>query len=582
MLLVDLSATPFSPIRLVKSNGKSDGGRVCWSMTTFLLSRQVTSFLTAFGALGIPILFGALLWEALPHFTFTYDEADYAYAASKGIAANYTDSPAISLADFVALGLANRDARTNVETQGKAGESLSEYIRRNGDITFYRHFHPPLYFYGLSIAGKLSGFDEQALRLVSALAVALAAGIAGYVAFRLMLQMSPQIGPAMAAGAVALFFSASSPILIETGMTVTPHSLFSALAVATLGATAIFLGGGKRRWWRAAAVLLGFAFLTIEYAPVLAGAVLLATVIAWRGWQQETRRQCMQLMLETGCIAVLVIFLLWPSGLVKLSMIKNYVVFAYFALVRASSAYGTTSLIAIWAERVTHSPQLLLAIVTLPFLAWQTMRGGEITSLLPFFLYIVLLLFINIQNHSPNPTYASSLIPALGVCFGIAAGMFTNWHIRIGGSLVAVLVVFMLVTTSLFSWPPNISAWVPISKGQDQLVAVLRNSLGASLDDKACLSVPSVLLPTLHYYVPSLVLKPYDPNATSGDYCGRCDYALVITSQEYDERLVNLHTMQELLAQDSLRYVIVTHSGVERKQGGGLAGKPTVAATTQR
>ena len=53
---------------------------------------------------------------------YTYDEADYMYAASLGFVANYTDTPTFSITEFVRTGL----ARGRESSQRLA---LSEQIR---------------------------------------------------------------------------------------------------------------------------------------------------------------------------------------------------------------------------------------------------------------------------------------------------------------------------------------------------------------------------------------------------------------------------------------------------------------------
>ena len=83
-----------------------------------------------------------------------YDEADYMYAASKGLCANYFDKNAIPFSTFVEQGLRKglkREERT----------SLSDFMRRRDDITFYRHYHGPLYFYALSLSRSVLGKSEH-------------------------------------------------------------------------------------------------------------------------------------------------------------------------------------------------------------------------------------------------------------------------------------------------------------------------------------------------------------------------------------------------------------------------------------
>src|SRR4029079_6588105 len=90
---------------------------------------------------------------------YTYDEADYMYAASRGFSANYLDRDVLPFSTFVELGwaaLAHPEARF----------ALSEFIRNSTDISFYRHYHGPLYFYWLMAFDEGNG-SEYVMRWVS-------------------------------------------------------------------------------------------------------------------------------------------------------------------------------------------------------------------------------------------------------------------------------------------------------------------------------------------------------------------------------------------------------------------------------
>src|SRR5690348_9525661 len=87
-------------------------------------------------------IIGVLFARTTPDHPFSYDEADYMYAGTRGIAANYLDSPSLSLFEFLRKG---RELSAN---PGQ-GRSMSEYVRASGDITFYRHYHGPMYAYWL-------------------------------------------------------------------------------------------------------------------------------------------------------------------------------------------------------------------------------------------------------------------------------------------------------------------------------------------------------------------------------------------------------------------------------------------------
>ncbi len=106
----------------------------------------------------IILLFCFLVKDSISRGPYTYDEADYMYAASLGRAAHYTDSPTLPITDF---------ARTGLSRPTKSGErlALSRSIRDSNDIVFYRHWHGPLFFYPLLILNSLH-LDEHTVRSV--------------------------------------------------------------------------------------------------------------------------------------------------------------------------------------------------------------------------------------------------------------------------------------------------------------------------------------------------------------------------------------------------------------------------------
>src|SRR5271156_2414072 len=96
-------------------------------------------------------LFLLLITRNVSSEPYVYDEADYMYAASLGFAANWSDTPSISIQDFVRVRQAGRS-------------ELSQRIRDSSDVLFYRHFHGPLFHYLLIPLARL-GWSERAVRV---------------------------------------------------------------------------------------------------------------------------------------------------------------------------------------------------------------------------------------------------------------------------------------------------------------------------------------------------------------------------------------------------------------------------------
>src|SRR5689334_15088236 len=88
---------------------------------------------------------------------YTYDEADYMWAASLGVFANWSDTPTLPMPEFVRAGL-NRSSDTAHR------QALSETVRASNDMVFYRHWHGPLYQYFLIPVSHLFA-SERSVRM---------------------------------------------------------------------------------------------------------------------------------------------------------------------------------------------------------------------------------------------------------------------------------------------------------------------------------------------------------------------------------------------------------------------------------
>jgi hypothetical protein len=87
---------------------------------------------------------------------YVYDEADDMYAASLGYFANWTDTPTLSLPEFLRIGMGR-----GRQTGGR--QELPEFIRQSNDVLFYRHWHGPLYHFILIPVSRL-GLNEHGVR----------------------------------------------------------------------------------------------------------------------------------------------------------------------------------------------------------------------------------------------------------------------------------------------------------------------------------------------------------------------------------------------------------------------------------
>ena len=253
-------------------------------------------------------------WPVLKTDAYGYDEADYMYAARQGILANYWDAGSVSWMTFLRYGVDHLRGE-------RSARELSELIRGNQDVGFYRHYHAPLYFYGLSTARQLLGDHERAVRATSFLwlfATVFAAyagcillcpgsctprgevedaGVppesAGNSPFASSVTLLPGTEGRMAGLVVGGLLMTSTPNL-ATAAIVTPHSAYVLTSVATLILLARYLKTGWPHWGYATVAVLAISFLAFEYAPLLLVTVLICVLLyrrrlcaAARGWSTK-------------------------------------------------------------------------------------------------------------------------------------------------------------------------------------------------------------------------------------------------------------------------------------------------------
>ena len=211
--------------------------------------------------------------------------------------------------------------------------------------------------------------------------------------------------------------------------------------------------------------------------------------------------------MRAGLLFLLIFCLAWPAGILKLSVIKNYLFFIYFTMYR-SRAYGSDPVWQVWLGRFLASPvEYALALVGVVWVGARLLRGRVERWSLPFLAYTVLMAGTTLRNRSTSPRYVSSLVPPLHVLAGLAVarmgGQSTTRRMAVG---VAVL------TAALASYslnPPPAGRGRSISPA-DRLVEYYRHH---AVGDGAVV-IPMLLLPTMHYYVPEI---RFIPQSADGD-----------------------------------------------------------------
>jgi len=417
---------------------------------------------------------------------FIYDEADYMYAASRGFAGNWIDSPSLSLPQFVHMGLsARRDPSRRTE--------LAESIRDANDLVFYRHWHGPLYLDWL-LAVKGFATSEQMLRSFNVIFP---------IATALLLYFGAVWILGGAAGQLAAILSAalylwSYPAIRANELA--PHQLFALSVTACLLFLARMMQTGERRDWYAAVVASALAFCTLEVA-----FALIATVLICGHLVRDRLHLDLAFALKSLAAFIGTVLIVWPGAVFKLSFVKAYAFMAYLALFQKNAWGAQISVAGAWWMRFALSPVpwTLLAIAAVLLLSRRLAWTPVLTPFAIFFVSMFLAIF---KVNADAPRYALPILPGVVLLGGWTCALWlAKFPNSVRAGAVAVVLVAMALTTlrGIGIYPLHEDP-----KSYALLDVIRENHLG----DKKLL-VPHDDLPILHYYFPHTRLTPYrDPS----------------------------------------------------------------------
>ena len=428
-------------------------------------------------------VFVLLIRQQIFTWPYYYDEADYMYAASLGWRANYTGTPAQSLAEFVRVGL---------ERGGDASSrsALSMESREQSDVDFYRHWHGPLYGYWLLALAPLH-LKERTTRSLSYAFPALTVVLIYFGALWLLPPGRRELA-ALLASAFYLF----SYTTVFTNE-IAPHRLFVLCYISSLVLLLKWRATGVPRYWYGAVVAAALAFCTLEVAFVLALTLL---VFAPRNLRE---------LAKSVLIFSLTVLVVWPAAVLKLAFLKAYLFMAYLAIVR-KSPWGTISFVETWRLRFMHSPWEWSFIAAGVILYFRFSDGATRRLLAPLFLYAGIMLAVLLRVNTETPRYMLPFLPALQVGAGcVFAAVFSKWRpVPRGVGAAALCGLLLWNTITQIRAHPILPA--------PRLAAVLASLRQQNLADKKLL-VPQNDLPMIHYYLPSTSLRGYvDDEERSG------------------------------------------------------------------
>jgi hypothetical protein len=331
-----------------------------------------------------------------PDSAFGYDESDYMHAAGKGWQASYLDRPSVPFLEFASMGI-------RYGLQQKNFGKLSEFIRGQDDVTFYRHYHGPVYFYAILAARHFLGDSEKLLRQCSWI-LGLLVGIPLAVSY----WNTSGRRSRLAAFGLALL-PVFSPTLFLACANITPHVAFLSVALASLGAFSFYLGRETKSAWVLTSALCAVSLATFEYTPLLlfalvCGAFLHRQVLA-RTFGRLGAAKALGVFVLTQFVVILG---LWAGAVAKLTIVKDYIFFAYFSVVRGG-AYGANSLAGVWVKRLGESPfEWIFGFAALLLVCVRWKKNARIAH---FAIFALLVFLVTVRNHSMYPQYVAVMIP---------------------------------------------------------------------------------------------------------------------------------------------------------------------------
>lgn len=434
----------------------------------------------------LAVLLGAfyfLVRDNIIYGPYIYDEADYMYAASLGFAANYIDSPSLSLPQFIRLGLsARRNPGNHTE--------LSETIRASDDVVFYRHWHGPLYTDWLIVAKHFAS-SEHAMRAWNVV-MPLATALLMYFG---ALWILPGIAGQIAAVLSAALYLWSYPAIRANELA--PHQLFAFFTTLCLLLLARLTLTGERRDWYAAVAASALAFCTLEIA-----FALIATVLICGHLVRDRLKPDIAFAAKSAGVFLLTALLVWPGGILKLSFVRAYAFMAYLALFR-KNAWGTNiSVGGAWWLRIVLSPVpwILLALGALLLIS-RRLKWSPVLA--PFAIFFVSMFLAVFRVNADAPRYALTIMPGLVLFASWAAGLWlTRFRTPIRAGAMALIMTAMLLTTV------RGIRFYGFQREAPDAFALLNFIRQNHLTDKKMLA-PHDDLPTIHYYFPHTRLAPY-------------------------------------------------------------------------
>lgn len=433
----------------------------------------------------LPTLIGAfLIYIDVDRGLFQYDEADYTLAARQGFLANYLETSAIPTQAFLIKGL-----KTFLIGDLPV---LSREIRASGDVSFFRHYHPPFTVYLISLTDNLFGSKEFTLRLAIWFVATLTIPVV-YWQLRLML---PDNGHWI--GMLAATLIATSPMIHTTSAMISVHPLYVLTAILTFTWLIRFFQTNRIQYFYLFVACLAWAFTVNEYAIILSCVCLLCMILIPNDILTVTRRRIsIDHHMFGGLVCLFGVFIiLWPGGILKLTALKSYIYLFYIVFVKSTLSYGAHTLFDIWSARFMSAPvEMVLILFGLGYGLFGILTRRIPKLWLPLWCYPGIIFLANLLNKAAFNTYALSMYPFLLIfaAMGMVAWVQHQKAPWRRNAAITFIIGLIIANIVLDRYPPR-EDLTPLKTAFDTIIH------GGSTDDRILVNFG--YLPTVSYYLP--------------------------------------------------------------------------------
>lgn len=425
---------------------------------------------------------------------YPYDSADYMYAGRLSFWANYVDQGSPSLFEFIQQGL---ELKNNPAKRAE----MSQRARSNDDPQMYRHYHGPVYFYFLH-ALERAGVQKETSFRAAGIVVHAVTSLLVMFAFWSLFPLWPKAA-GLVAGALYLF----NRTAVTTAVEITQHIAFLVAAVVTLWVMGLFCRYVNRRYFHATMACLGFAFAVVETASLLMMTFAVVLIVLhrpiaerWPSWRSR-----IVVLLQGVAVFAAALFVFWPAGILKLSVLRGFVYLVYIAVSRKT--FSPIGPLQTWTARFTASPwehwPLFLGFVA-ALLLWRRLEHRR--EALPWLAYAFVFVVVTVKVTVEYVHYRGSIALVWTMATAIVLGyVWKRWGVKAGVSLAALL-LFCSATETLRLRDSMAEAHDTLSPTARILSWVKQAAIPAG----QTLYVPYYFVPALHLYVPELRTMGYD------------------------------------------------------------------------